>query len=118
MFCTKFLKDNEFPTTFSFNPYNDNRDESLHVQAYKCLQQGLCMFEFNKRELKRIKKPLRAREWILAQEIFKEQERIEQEGQRDSILVREVKTDVKDSRSKGDNDNGKDDGLFLNINAP
>jgi hypothetical protein len=51
---------------FSFNPYNNINNKSVYVKAYKCLQQGLRAFEFNKGHLKQIEKPLRAQDWILA----------------------------------------------------
>jgi hypothetical protein len=50
----------------SFDPYDDNDDESVHVKAYKCLRQGLRAFKFNEGHLERIEKPLGARDWILA----------------------------------------------------
>jgi hypothetical protein len=46
-FCTRFLKDKGFPLEFSFDPYDDNGDESLYVKAYKYLQQGLRAFKAN-----------------------------------------------------------------------
>jgi len=115
-FCTKFLADSGFPSTFSFDPHDDYGDESVHVKAYKCLRQGLRAFEYNGGHLERLEKPLGAREWIIAQEILKEQERIEKEGRRDDILVSEVETDDGDSGSEdANNDDGEDDGFFLNI---
>jgi hypothetical protein len=43
---------------------------------------------------------------------------IEQEGQRNEILVAKVETDDGESGNEGDNDyDREDDGLFLNINA-
>ena len=117
-FCARFLKEKGFPLKFSFDPYNDNSDESLHIKAYKCLRQGLRAFEYNGGRLDRIEKPLRAREWILAQQVRKEQEIMEQEGQRNEILVGEVETDDGESGDEVDNDNeGEDDGLFLNLGA-
>ena len=75
-------------------------------------------FEANGGHLDRIEKPLRAREWILAQQVLKEQEMIEQEGRRDEILVAEVETDDGESGNEEDNSNDReDDGLFLDINA-
>jgi hypothetical protein len=114
-FCTRFLKEKGFPPDFSFDPHDDSGDESLHVKAYKCLRQGLCAFEANGGCLDRIEKPLGAREWILAQQVLKEQEIIEQEGRRNEILVAEVETD--DGESGNEDNDGEDDGLFLNINA-
>jgi len=117
-FCARFLKEKGFPPEFSFNPHNDNGDELLHIKAYKCLRQGLRAFEANRGHLDQIEKPLGAREWILAQQVLKEQEIIEQEGRRDEILVAKVETDDKESGNEGDNVNdGEDDRLFLNINA-
>ena len=75
-------------------------------------------FEANKGHLDQIEKPLRAQEWILAQQVLKEQEMIEQEGRRDEILVAEVETDDGESGNEEDNSNDReDDGLFLDINA-
>jgi hypothetical protein len=114
-FCTRFLKEKGFPPNFSFDPYDDSGDESLHVKAYKCLRQGLRAFEANGGRLDRIEKPLGAWEWILAQQVLKEQEIIEQEGRRNEILVAKVETD--DGESGNEDNDGEDDGLFLNINA-
>ena len=117
-FCAKFLTDNGFPSTFSFDPNDDYGDESKHAKAYKCLRQGLRAFEYNGGHLERLEKPLGAHEWIMAQEILKEQERMEKEGKRDDILVREVETDDGDSGTEdANNDDGEDDGFFLDINT-
>jgi hypothetical protein len=71
-------------------------------------------FEYNGGYLERLGKPLGAREWIMAQEIRKEQERIEKEGRRHDILVSEVETDDGDSGNEdANNDDGEDDGFFL-----
>jgi hypothetical protein len=115
-FCARFLKEKGFPPEFSFDPYDDNGNESLYVKAYKYLQQGLRAFKANGGRLNRIEKPLGAQEWILAQQVLKEQEIIEQQGRRNEILVAEVETDDGESGNEGDNE-GEDDGLFLNINA-
>jgi hypothetical protein len=116
-FCTRFLADNGFDTEFSFDPYDNDGNEPKHIQAYKCLRQGLRAFEYNGGCLDRIQKPLGAHNWILAQQVLKEQEQIEREGQRDDILVSEVETDDSDSENKGDSDGEEDDGLFINIDA-
>jgi hypothetical protein len=88
------------------------------VKAYKCLRQGLRAFEFNGGHLERIEKPLGARDWILAQQVLKEQQRMEEEGLREEMLVSEVETDEEggDSGDEGSN-NSDDDGIFLNLNA-
>jgi hypothetical protein len=115
-FCARFLKEKGFPPKFSFDPHDDNGDESLHIKVYKCLRQGLRAFEYNGGRLDRIKKPLGAQKWILAQQVRKEQEIMEQEGRGNEILVGEVETDDGESEDEGDNDNnGEDDGLFLDI---
>jgi len=76
----------------------------------------LRVFKANRGRLDQIEKPLRAQEWILAQQVLKEQEIIKQQGQRNEILVAKVETDDGESRNEGDNE-GEDNGLFLNINA-
>jgi len=78
---------------FSFDLHDDSGDEPMYIKVYKCLRQGLRAFEYNGGHLDRIEKPLGARDWILAQQVLKEQERIEREGQKDDILVSEVETD-------------------------
>jgi hypothetical protein len=117
-FCTDFLAKHSFPAELSFDPHDDINNESIHVKAYKCLRQGLRAFEFNGGHLERIEKPLGARDWILAQQILKEQQRIEEEGRREEILVSEIETDEegRDSGDEGGNDD--DDGFFLNLIAP
>lgn len=114
-FCTNFLIEHGFPAVLSFDPHDDIDNESVHVKAYKCLRQGLRAFEYNGGHLERIEKPLGARDWILAQQILKEQQRIEEEGRREEILVSEIETD-EEGRDSGDE--GDDDGFFLNLNAP
>jgi hypothetical protein len=59
-FCTRFLKEKGFLPNFSFDPYNDNSNKSLHVKVYKCLRQGLRVFEANRGHLDQIEKPLGA----------------------------------------------------------
>jgi hypothetical protein len=59
-FCIDFLTNQGFLAVLSFNPYNNNTTELEHVKAYKCLQQSLHAFEFNKGHLKQLEKPLRA----------------------------------------------------------
>jgi hypothetical protein len=44
----------------SFNPYNDISNKLVYVKAYKCLQQGLRAFKYNKGHFKQIEKLLRA----------------------------------------------------------
>ena len=72
-------------------------------------------FEFNKGHLEQIEKPLRAQDWILAQQILKEQQRIEEQGQREEMLVSKVETNTesKDSKDKGNNNNNNR--IFLNL---
>lgn len=115
-FCKDFLAEHGFPAELSFDPHDDINDEAVHVKAYKCLWQGLRAFEFNGGHLERIEKPLGARDWILAQQVLKEQQRMEEEGQREEMLVSEVETNEGgDSGDEGSNDD--DDGIFLNLNA-
>ena len=80
MFYKNFLVKNGFLVELSFNPYNNINNKLVYVKAYKCLQQGLRAFKFNRGHLKRIEKLLGARDWILAQQILKEQQGIEEEG--------------------------------------
>ena len=84
------------------------------MKAYKCLRQGLRAFEFNGGHLERIEKPLGARDWILAQQVLKEQQRMEEEGLREEMLVSEVETD--EGGDSGD-EGSDDDRIFLNLNA-
>jgi hypothetical protein len=106
----------------SFDPYDSsNHNELEHIRAYKCLCQGLRAFEINGGHLELLEKPLRSRDWILAQQIRKDQERIEEEGQREELLVSEVETDEEQQGNKdkedtdyNDTDND-DDRFFLNL---
>ena len=70
------------------------------------------MFQFEKDGgvLEQLQKPIGAHNWIKAQEIIKEQERLEQEGQ--DILVSKVETNASNSEGK---DSSDDDGLVLNL---
>jgi len=107
-FCTRFLKEKGLPPKFSFGSYNDNGNKSLHIKAYKRLRRGLRVVEANGGRLNRIEKPLIAWEWILAQEVPKEQEMIEREGRRNEILVAEVETDNGESEiEEGNNNEGE-----------
>ena len=120
-FCKDFLANHGFPAELSFDPHNDTNDEPVHVKAYKCLRQGLHVFEFNRGDLERIKKPLGVQDWILAQQILKEQQIVEEEGRREEILVSKVKIDNegRDNRDENDsnNNNEDDDRFFLNLNT-
>ena len=71
------------------------------------------MFQFEKDGgiLKRLQKPIGAHNWIKVQELIKEQERLEQEGQ--YALVSKVETNASNSEGEGSSD---DDGLVLNLN--
>jgi hypothetical protein len=61
-FCKDFLAKQGFPAVLSFDLYNNNNNELVHIQAYKSLWQGLRAFEFNRGHLQQIEKPLRARD--------------------------------------------------------
>jgi hypothetical protein len=101
----------------SFDPYDNNHynDELEHVKAYKCLRQGLRAFEINGRNLEQIQKPLGSRDWILAQQILKEQQQLVNQGQQEELLISEVETDIdKDSGDEGSN-NDNDDRIFFNL---
>jgi hypothetical protein len=119
-FCTDFLRDQGFPLMLSFDPHNnDNYNELEHIKAYKCLRQGLRVFEINRGHLERLEKPLGSRDWILAQQIRKDQERMEEEGRREELLVSEVETDEEKEGSKDKedtDDENDDDRLFLDLN--
>jgi len=116
-FCTNFLRDQGFPSILSFDPQdnNNNYDDLEHIKAYKCLRQSLRAFESNKGHLERIEKPLGARDWILAQQILREQQRMENEGRREEMMVSEVETD-NEGRDSGDESGNDDDGIFLDLN--
>ena len=117
-FCKDFLAEHGFPAELSFDPHDDIDSEAVHIKAYKCLRQGLRAFEFNGGHLERIEKPLGARDWILAQQILKEQQRMEEEGRNEEILVSEVETDEEgNSGDEGGNNDDDDDGLLLNLNT-
>jgi len=45
-----------------FDPYNNNTTKLEYIKVYKCLQQGLRAFEFNKEHLKQLEKPLKAQD--------------------------------------------------------
>ena len=121
-FCTDFLAKQGFSAVLSFDPHDDNSIEAEHIRAYKCLRQGLRAFELNGGHLTQLEKPLGAREWILAQQIRKDQEQMEEAGRDEELLVSEVETDDekedrkdKDKDKDKDNDDDDDDGLLLNI---
>jgi hypothetical protein len=115
-FCKDFLAKNSFLAELSFDPYNNINSELVYIKVYKCLRQGLRTFEFNRGYLEQIEKPLGARDWILAQQILKEQQRIEEEGQREELLISEVETDTEGRDSRDEDSNNDDNGFFLNLN--
>ena len=112
-FCSQYLKEAGFPETFSFDP-NDSTGEAQHVQAYKALRQALFQFEYSGGLLERLEKPLGAHDWIKEQELKKERERIERDGQDEAALVSEVETDDSDGNSEGEDG---DDGFIIDLNA-
>lgn len=117
-FCKDFLAEHSFLAELSFDPHDHINNEAVHVKAYKCLRQGLRAFEFNGGHLERIEKPLGARDWILAQQILKEQQKIEEEGRKEEMLVSEIETDEEGRDSgEGDGNDSDDDGFLLNLNV-
>jgi hypothetical protein len=62
-FYIDFLQNQGFLLVLFFDLYNSNNYNKLkHIKAYKCLRQGLCAFEINKRYLKLLEKPLRSQD--------------------------------------------------------
>ena len=112
-FCSQYLKEAGFPETFSFDP-NDSTGEAQHVQAYKALRQALFQFEYSGGLLERLEKPLGAHDWIKEQELKKERERIERDGQDEAALVSEVETDDSDGNNEGGDG---DDGFIIDLNV-
>jgi hypothetical protein len=115
-YCTEFLVSHSFPPILSFDPHDSYNAKAEHIKAYKCLRQGLSAFEFSGGHLKRLEKPLGSRDWILAQQIQREQDIIEVEGRREKLLVSKVETEDEQANEEDSKDDDDDDGIFLNLN--
>jgi hypothetical protein len=74
-------------------------------------------FEINRGHLELLKKPLGLRDWILVQQICKDQEKIEEEGQREELLVSKVETDKEKqgNKDKEDANTNNNNRFFLNL---
>jgi hypothetical protein len=81
------------------------------------LRQFLFTFKSNRGHLKRLEKPLGAHDWIKEQELKKEQERIEREGQDEAALVSKVETNDGNSGGEDNESEGSDNGFLIDLNV-